>query len=360
MKDRWLASSQRMQKALRGSKRLDKVPYFPLVCEEMMTRVSGKTLKELINSPKTYANASINTHEFLQADTVLIPTAYAGPAEAYAFAEVNDKLDTIKWYDYRIFMIQQGAVCKTEEDIDKLELPEHSKSGLWKNLLEASKLVSEKTRFPQMCALGIWCVVQELRGTNAFRDMRRNPDLLLKLCEKVYQSQMDIYHEWIDKVGPSPYIFFTAYAFNSHMMSLEDAMKYEGQFIKRMQKEMGVPFIIHNCGTAPYHEEICREIDVAAINASHPLDIEFWIEFKKNHPKVTIMGATIDVSRELLNGTPNEIELKVKENIENLAPGGGYMCAPVCCLPWGVSMNNVMMLPELINKYGTYPINGNK
>ena len=360
MKNKWLFSTKRMQKALRGSKRIDRVPYFPLVCEEMLTLVSGKTLKELLNSPKTYANAAIESHEFLQADNVFIPTAYAGPAEAYAFAEVNDKLDNIKWYDYRIFMVQQGAVCESEEDIDKLEVPEHSKSDFWQKLIEAAKLVGDKTGSPQMCALGIWSVVQELRGINAYRDMRRNPDQLMNLCEKIYQSQMDLYHKWIDKVGPSPYIFFTAYAFNSHMMSFEDAMKYEGQFIKRMQKEMGVPFIIHNCGTAPYHEEICRELDVAAINTSHPLDIEFWIEFKKNHPKVTIMGATIDVSRELLTGSRDQIEQKIKENIENLAPGGGYICAPVCCLPWGISMNNVMLMPELINKYGTYPINISK
>lgn len=143
-------------------------------------------------------------------------------------------------------------------------------------------------------------------------------------------------------------------------MSFKDAMKYEGQFIQRMQKEIGVLFIIHNCGTAPYHEEMCRELDIAAINTSHPLNIEFWIQFKKNHPKVTIMGATIDVSKEILTGTRDQIEFKIKENIENLAPGGRYICGPVCCLPWGVSMNNVMLIPEVINKYGKYLINYTK
>jgi hypothetical protein len=39
---------------------------------------------------------------------------------------------------------------------------------------------------------------------------------------------------------------------------------------------------------------------------------------------VTIIGANIDVSRELLNGTSQDVEDKVKENIINLATGGRY------------------------------------
>jgi uroporphyrinogen-III decarboxylase len=313
-------------------------------------------MKELLSSPELYAKAAMQSYAFLKADIVLISTAYAGPAEALVFAEVNGKADAVSWYDYKIFMIKQGVVCKTNEDINHLKIPKHSESNLWQTCLEAARIIQEKTKFPQMCALGLWCVVQELRGVQAYRDIRRNPSLLMKLCEKVYESQMDLYQYWVDTLGKPPYIFFTGYSFNSHMMSFEDAMNFEGELIKRMQKEIGVPFLLHNCGTAPYFDEVCKEIDFAAINCSHPLDIEYWIEFKKNFPKVTIMGANIDVSREMLNGTPEDVENKVKENILNLAPGGRYICAPVCCLPWGVSMPNIMVVPQAIEKYGNYPI----
>ncbi|MFW9872634.1 MAG: uroporphyrinogen decarboxylase family protein [Candidatus Thorarchaeota archaeon] len=355
----WEASRRRILASVFGSSEIDRVPFFPLACEEMICRISGKTYRELITSSKAYANATILTYEFLKADTISIPTAYAGPAEALAFAEANNKNDVIKWSDYKVFMIKQGEVCKTEEDIDKLEIPDHSKISLWDTCISAINMIGEKTTFLPSCALGIWSVVQELRGVQAYRDMRRNPDLLLKLCEKIYESQMDLFHFYNERIGPSPTIFFTGYAFNKHMMSFEDAMKYEGQFIKKIQKETKAQIILHNCGTTPYFDEMCDELDLAAVNGSHPLDIKYWVDFKKKHPKVTIIGANIDVSRELFNGTPLDVENKVKENIEHLAPGGRYAVGPICCLPWGVSLTNIMAIPKAIKKWGTYPLKFN-
>ncbi len=352
----WVASALRLFKATSGAKTIDKVPFFALICEQALCRTAGITVKELLSSPKIYANAAITAAEFFKSDVVYVPTIYAGPGEALAFAEANDKLDSIKWFDYKQLMIKQGVVCKTKEDIDKLEIPDHSKIDFWKTSFSTVKLINEKTKFPPIMSLGIWSVVQELRGIDAYRDIRRDPEILLKLCEKIYESEMDVYHNWVEKIGKPPLVFFTGYSFNKHMMSFEDAMRFEGQFIKRFQKELKVPFVLHNCGTAPYFDEVCSEIDFAGVNGSHPLDIEYWINFKKRFPKVTIMGANIDVSREMLTGTPLDVEKKVKENIINLAPGGRYVCTPVCCLPWGVPLPNIMAVPQAIEKYGKYPI----
>ena len=58
----------------------------------------------------------------------------------------------------------------------------------------------------------------------------------------------------------------------------------------------------------------------------------------------------------MLTGTPSDVEEKVKENIINLAPGGRYVCCPVCSLPWGVPIPNILAIPRAIDKYGHYPI----
>lgn len=351
----WITSISRLTLTLSGSKKVDKVPFFPIIDEQMITRVMGITVKELLSSPKIFANAIIKTNEFFHTDVLPIPTAYAGPPEAFAFAEGNNKLDALKWYDYQPFSIKQGELCKNEEDIEKLESPNHSKCELWNTTYQTAKLINEKLRLPQNLGLGIWSVVQELRGIQAYKDIKRNPKLLLELCEKVYQSQMDAYSHWIEIVGPSPFILYTGYAFNKHMMSYEDAMKFEGQFIKRFQEKIKVPFILHNCGTNPYWN-ICKDIKFIAVNGSHPLDIKFWIEFKKNFPKITIIGANIDVNREMLTGTPLDVEEKVKENIFNLGMEGRYVIGPICCLPWGVPIPNVFAVINARDKYGIYPI----
>lgn len=353
----WIKSAGRVMMAMSGNvKQLDRVPFFALIDEQFISRIMGITTREILSSPETYANCIIKTAEFIQADTIQIPSAYAGPAEAYAFAEANNKMDSIHWYDYKPIAIKQGEVCKTEEDIENLEIPDHSKVDLWETTFTAANIIKEKLKYPQSLGVSIWSVVQELRGVDAFKDIRRNPDLLLKLCEKIYESQLDVYNNWVEKVGSTPLIMYTGYAFNKHMMSFKDAMKYEGQFIKRFQEKIKAPFILHNCGTKPYFKEICREIDFIAVNGSHPLDIEYWTEFQNEFPKVTIMGANIDVSREMFTGTPQDVEEKVRENIINLAPRGRYIVSPICCLPWGVPLPNVFAIHKAIEKYGQYPI----
>jgi hypothetical protein len=155
----WAASVNRIFRTISGSKRVDKVPFLAFAGEQMICRVTGKTVKELYNSPKTYANAIISTFEFLNADSINVPNAYAGPSEALAFAEANNKLDAIKWFDYQPLMCKQGDICKTEEDIENLEIPDHGKNNLWKNSLATAKLINEKTKFPQVISLSIWSVV---------------------------------------------------------------------------------------------------------------------------------------------------------------------------------------------------------
>jgi len=352
----WKASFSRFMNTLLGGT-ADKIPYFALILEQMVTRIAGINVRALYSSPKIYANASIMAHEFLKADILALPTCVPSPIEGMAFAEANNKKNVFKWFDYRPIFIKQGEICKTAEDIENLEIPDHNKVKLWKTTFQAANIILEKTKYPQLCGAGIWSVVQQLRGIQAYRDMRENPELLSLLCEKVYQSNLDIYKCWNENVGPVPVIFYLGYAFNKNVMSFQDAMKYEGQYIKRLQKKFKAPTILHNCGTTPYFKEVCSEIDFLAVNGSHPLDINYWIDFKKKFPKVTIMGANIDVSRELFTGTPMDVEEKVKENIQNLAVGGRYMVSPICALPFNVPLPNVFAIPKAIEKYGHYPIN---
>jgi uroporphyrinogen-III decarboxylase len=356
----WKASLNRFLNTLFGAK-ADKVPLFALVLEQMVTRIAGINVRTLFSSPKIYANASIMAHEFLNVDTIALPTVVPSPIEGVAFAETNNRLDTVKWFDYRPVFVEQGEICKTYEDVENLEIPDHNKIKLWKTTFEASKMITQKLKFPQAPGSGIWSVVQQLRGIQAYRDIKENPEILSLLCEKVYQSNLDIYKCWEENVGQIPIIWYLGYAFNDNIMSFEDAMKYEGQYIKRLQKEFkNVPTILHNCGMKPYFKEVCSEIDFIAINGSHPLDINYWIDFKKKYPNTTIMGANIDVSRELFYGTPEDVEEKVKENIFNLAHGGRYMVSPICALPLNIPLPNFFAIRNTIDKYGKYPIKKEK
>jgi len=71
------------------------------------------------------------------------------------------------------------------------------------------------------------------------------------------------------------------------------------------------------------------------------------------------MGASLFVIGELENGTPGDVLERARENIERLAPFGRFILSPVCCMPWRVSLANVLALREAVEAYGHYPIAGN-
>jgi len=50
-----------------------------------------------------------------------------------------------------------------------------------------------------------------------------------------------------------------------------------------------------------------------------------------------ILGASVFVNGELENGTPADVEARVRENIAKLAPYGRFIVTPVCCMPWRVA-----------------------
>jgi hypothetical protein len=232
----------------------------------------------------------------------------------------------------------------------------------WPTILEAMAIVKEKTGMGDSFAPSLtWSNVQMLRGSQAYIDVIENPEMLLALCEKIYASQWNYYESYSKVLGKPLVAMNCQYAFNKHMLSFEDAWKFEGQFINRFCKEAGLALIIHNCGFEPYWIELVERhiqegVTVIAVNGSHPLDLDEWVKFREKFPEITIIGASIHVSAELENGTPKEVEERVRQNIVKLAPQKRFIVCPVCCLPWRVSFSNIFAVREAVEKYGKYPI----
>ncbi len=363
MKHDWKASAERMIIAGMGGIP-DRVPLTFLATEDIAARISGLTVREMLMSPEQLAKVSIEVNEVLGNDICgLVTTPYCGPYEGLAFAKANGKEDQFEWKDYTSPFIREGAVCRTEQDIDNLEIPDHSKVEPWPTILRAMSIISEKTGrgggafSPSLT----WSNLQMLRGTQAFMDTIENPDLLLRLCEKVYASQWDYFEAFCAMNGKPGLIFNCQYAFNRTMLSFEDAWKFEGQFINRFCKEAGLPLAIHNCGFDPYWDEVIdkhREegVQVVMVNGSHPLDLDYWVGFREKYPEIIISGASVFVNGELENGSTEDVAERVKDNIRLLAPKGRFMITPVCCMPWRVPLANIFALRDAVFEFGRYPI----
>jgi uroporphyrinogen decarboxylase len=360
----WQASVERLAATMLGGKP-DRVPLTFLASEDIASRISGLTVREMLTSPEKLADISIETCEVLGSDSAsVVVTPYCGPYEGLAFARANGMADEFEWKDYSTPFIREGAVCDGVSGVAQLEIPDHRRVEPWPTILRATAIVAERTGVPANFAPSLtWSSIQMLRGSQAYMDVIENPELLLTLCEKIYASQWDYYEAFCSIVGQPYFVFNCQYAFNRTMLRFEDAWRFEGQFVNRFCKQAGLPLAIHNCGFDPYWNEmverhIAEGVDVIMVNGSHPLDLEHWVAFREKYPQIVIMGASLFVNGELENGKPGDVKERARENIERLGPYGRFILSPVCCMPWRVSLANVLALREAVEEYGRYPIQG--
>ena len=101
--------------------------------------------------------------------------------------------------------------------------------------------------------------------------------------------------------------------------------------------------------------DLGREVQVIAVNGSHPLDLDEWVRIRQKFPDVAILGASVFVNGELENGTPADVEARVRENIAKLAPYGRFIVTPVCCMTWRVPLSNIFAVRDAVERHGRGP-----
>jgi len=358
----WRASAARMRETLAGEIP-DRVPFAFDLQEDIVCRVVGANVRELMGDAERLAEAAVQTAEFVGQDDVDVMGAYAGPYEGLAFAAVNDAADLFHWRDHATPGLDGGKLCATADDVRRLRIPDHREVEPWPTVFHAIKLVAEETGvWRESFGAGMtWAVVQMLRGARAYTDVRRDPGLLLELCEKIYASQMDLFRTQCELTGRRPASIFGALlAFDRSMLSFDDAWQFEGQFMVRFCKETGLPLMIHDCGSEPYWHELLdrligQGVTVLAVNGSHPVDLEQWLRFRQAYPEVAILGATISVNAELEHGSPRDVEEIVRRNIQALAPTRRYVVMPTCCPHWRIPLRNLLAVRAAVEKYGACP-----
>ena len=83
-------------------------------------------------------------------------------------------------------------------------------------------------------------------------------------------------------------------------------------------------------------------MDSAELKREYGRDISFW-------------GGAVDTQNVLQTGDVQSVKADARRRIEDLAPGGGFVFAPIHNIQHNVPPGNVVAMWQALHEYGTYP-----
>lgn len=272
-----------------------------------------------------------------------------------------------RMYEYT----NQPLADATGDDLEHFEWPDPYDPARWAGLRNEARDLYEHTDYALVAYRpkynGLFELCQVLRGTERLlSDMVLNPAFVEALFWKVgevlkgfYKAQLDTvgdFIEWVevgDDLGSQSGPLISPAMYRTLLKPVHADLI---QSIKSHPSQVRVMY--HSCGAI--RRFIPDIIDIGA-DILHPLQVaakgivpaEIKAEFGD---RLSFLGG-VDAQHTLPEGTPEQVAAEVKQRIEELGPGGGYVLAPSHNMGDDVPLENILAFMEAARAYGTYPLN---
>ncbi|MCL5987055.1 MAG: hypothetical protein M1371_10930 [Actinobacteria bacterium] len=257
------------------------------------------------------------------------------------------------------------ANASTVDDINKFKFPNPIDPGRFDGLFKKIQNLYHKTDYALVAEPGdsIFERAWYLRGLeNIFIDMALNKSLIHALLRKINDFNLAKVEKFIDIVGDYVQVFFVGddlASQNAPLMSLDmyrDLIKpYQKELYECIKSRTKAKLAYHSCGSIVELIPDLIEIGVEIINpvqvSAYRMDTRF---LKKEFGKDISFWGAIDTQKVLPFGSEKELEEEVKKRIEDLAPGGGYVLAPVHSVQPDVRPERILQMLGYAKKYGVY------
>jgi len=249
----------------------------------------------------------------------------------------------------------QPALTSLDE-VSALVAPDPYQDPLLSELLKATRMVVEaigdKAFVIGRADQGPFSLACEIRGMSEFlldlalrEELDKIHQLLefcLEVCETYALAQIDQGAQ-ATSIGDSP----SGPEMISPAFYREFAYPYVERLARRLKKR-GVTLAYHICGDATPIIEDMVKTGSAIIEIDQKCDQKTVKRAAQG--KATLLGP-IDPSAVLTHGSPDLVDEKCREAIENLSPGSGFILGPGCALPSSAPDENIYALVESAKRY---------
>ena len=263
---------------------------------------------------------------------------YLHPLE---FADTIQDIEKYPWPDPLAPERFEGIRAGVDEVIDNRKLGcflERMSSGMWEHAM--------------------WMTGYE----KFFLDMFINKPLIHALMEKILELKMQYWERVLELTGERHVVISCADDLGTQDSLLVSLEMYKEmiwpyhcrlfRFIK--EKARGKAYIFfHNDGAIMESIPLLIEAGVDILN---PFQVNCrgmdTAKFKREYGRdLTIWGGSCDSQYVMPKGTPQEVRDETRRRIEDLAPGGGFIFAPIHVIQGDVPPQNIMAWWETLNEY---------
>jgi len=200
---------------------------------------------------------------------------------------------------------------------------------------------------------------RHLRGMEKFlMDLLENEKFARALTEKILEINLEIAKKYVASGVDVLWIGDDIGAEKSMLISPKLWREYFKPCIARIIAEAkkvnpSVYIAYHSCG---YIEPIIPELIEVGIDILQPVQPEVMDPAKVKREfgdKISFWG-TVGVQSTLSLGSPDEVKKVIKERIETVGVGGGFIIAPAHTLESDVPWKNILAFFEGVREFGRY------
>jgi len=261
------------------------------------------------------------------------------------------------------------AHVETIADVEKYPWPNALNPVRYEKMKEdADRIVfkEKKAYVLGRMSSGMWEHAMWMTGYEKFlMDMYMNPGVCQAIMEKILEVKMQYWERALEAVGENVLVASCADDLGTQDSLMVDLGLYKEliwpyhkrlfEFIKKKAKSK-IYIFFHNDGAVMETFPLLIE---AGVDIMNPFQVNCkgmdTAKFKKEFGKdLTIWGGSCDNQSVMPFGTPQQVRDETKRRMEDLAPDGGFIFAPIHVIQNGVPPENIMAWWETLQKYGNY------
>jgi len=313
--------------------------------------MAGMSLREYCTDGQAMAEAHIAAWERYGHDMIDLENGVAALASAVGCAVGFEEDSSPPWVT--------GPALERIEDVDQLRPIDPARDGMLPEVVKATRLIAETV------GDGAFLLAEADQGPFSLATQIVGiEELLIALVEP---DKEELVHRLLEYTTEQVIAYARALvAAGAHMTGMGDsiagpdvcspyiyrrvALPYERRVVETLAAD-GIAIDLHVCGDAT------RIIGDMAATGSPLLAVDYKIDRiaakEATRGRTTLIG-TVDPSAVMTLGTPDDVRVAARSDLEILAPGGGFILSPGCALPYDAPDENVRALVETAQTEGWY------